>query len=719
MDVPDGGTVAIHAWHLWPDGAGLRLSSLVTGNSMIRFNHDGLRVAVLAVIAACSPGIAIAADAATPPPQDFLQAHLDPAVDPGVDFFEYANGGWLAGHPIPASESSWGIGNAVDEQLYVSLRNINEQAARSEQAPGSDQQKISDFWTTAMDTAKADRLGVHPLDAELARVDAVQGAGDVLDTVFAWQPLGVDALFGVGIGQDEKDSEVMAVHVYQGGLGLPERDFYFNPEQGVAKIRTEYVGHIARTLALLGRDDRQATADAVRVMAFETALAKASRKLEDLRDPEKNYNKMTPADLTAKITPSIAWSDRLAAWKLHPETVIVGQPEYLAAVDKLLRETPVPVLRDYLRYHLVDGYAPYLGQAFDQENFRFNGQVLSGQKQQRERWKRVLDNEGNAMGMVLGKIFVSEYFPAAAKQRYVALVEAIRTAYGERIEKLDWMSAATKARAQQKLAAITTKVGYPDKWKDYSTLQVGRESYARNMMNAAQWHFDDDLSKFGKPVDRSEWEMTPQTYNAYYNPSNNEIVLPAAIFTVPGVLDAQVDDAVVYGYAAASTIGHEITHGFDDEGRQFDAAGNLAQWWTDEDAKKFQQHAEVMVQQFDAFEPLPGLHINGKASLGENIADYGGLLLGLDAFKKTEQYAKGEKIGGLTPLQRYFLGYALGWMSQQREEQLRSRLLSDVHAPAKWRVLGPLSNIPEFYEAFGIKPGQPMWRPEAERVHIW
>ena len=281
------------------------------------------------------------------------------------------------------------------------------------------------------------------------------------------------------------------------------------------------------------------------------------------------------------------------------------------------------------------------------------------------------------------------------------------------------MSPTTKAKAEQKLAAITTKVGYPDTWKDYSTLVIGRDSYCANLMSAARWHFNDEISKFGKPVDRTEWEMTPQTYNAYYNPSNNEIVLPAAIFTIPGVADAQVDDAVVYGYAAASTIGHEITHGFDDEGRQYDAAGNLTDWWTAADAKKFNAAAEAMVKQFNAYEPLPGLHINGKATLGENIADFGGLLLGLDAFKKTDQYKKGEKIGGLMPLQRYFLGYAMGWMSHQRDEKLRARLLSDVHAPAKWRVLGPLSNIPEFYQAFNVKPGQPMWRPESERVRIW
>jgi len=684
---------------------------------MIGRNRNSLHVAVLCLVAALAPVSASATEA--PPPQDFLRANMDTSVDPGKDFFAYANGGWLARNPIPASESSWGIGNLVEDQLRLSLRGINEKAAKAVNPPGSDQQKIGDFWTTAMDTAKANRLDVRPLYDELARIDGVDNEHGVLDTAFAFLPIGVHVLFDADVSQDEKHSDVMAIHLTQGGLGLPERDFYFNPEKGVAHIREEYVTHIGRVLVLLGRDPKQANDDATKVMAFETELAKVSRKLEDLRDPQKNYNKMTPSDLTAKYTPSIPWGDRLAAWNLHPDSVIVGQPEFFAALEKLLKQTPVPVLRDYLRLHLVDAYAEYLSQSFDEEHFLFYGEVLSGQKEQRERWKRVLDNEGNAMGMVLGKIFVQEYFPEAAKQRYVALVEAIRKAYGERIDRLDWMSAETKAKAHQRLAAVTPKVGYPDKWKDYSALEIGQDSYARNMMNAARWRFNDAVSKFGKPVDRTEWGMTPQTYNAYYNPSNNEIVLPAAIFTVPGVPDAQVDDAVVYGYAAAGTIGHEITHGFDDEGRQYDAAGNLTDWWTADDAKKFQAHAEVMVREFNAYEPLPGLHINGKASLGENIADYGGLLLGLDAFKKTEQYRKGEKIGGLTPLQRYFLGYALGWMSQQREERLRSRLLADVHAPAKWRVLGPLSNIPEFYEAFGIKPGQPMWRPEADRARIW
>ena len=683
---------------------------------MARFGTS-FRLTLLSAALALATGSGFAAD--TMPPQDFLAAHIDRSVDPGVDFFQYANGAWLKSHPIPKSEAGWGIGNEVDDELYARLRGISESAAAQKAAAGSDQQKIGDFWATAMDTAQADRLGLHPLDAELARIDSISSASGVLDTVFAFKPIGVGGLFRIGIAQDDKDSATMAVQVSQGGLGLPERDFYFNPEAGVAKIRVAYVDHIARTFELLGRKPADAKDAAAKVMAFETALATASRKLEDLRDPEKNYNKMTPADFTAKYTPSIDWTARLAAWGLHPSYMIVGQPEFFAAEDQLLAKTPLPVLQDYLRYHLVDDYSEYLSSAADAEYFSFHGRVMSGQQEQRPRWKRALDEENDAMGMVLGRIFVKQYFPEASKQRYTAMVEAIRNTFHDRIERLDWMGTDTKAKALAKLAAVTPKVGYPDHWKDYSALVVGRESYAANVMSAQRWQFQDNLSKFGKPVDRTEWDMTPQTYNAYYNPSNNEIVLPAAMFMVPGVPDAQVDDAVAYGYVAAGTIGHEITHGFDDQGRQYDAQGNLSGWWTAQDAERFNAAAQRMVDEFNAYEPLPGLHINGKASLGENIADYGGLLLGLEAFEKTDQFKQGKSIGGLTPTQRYFLGYALGWMSQQREERLRQRLLSDVHAPAKWRVLGPMSNIPEFYQAFGVKPGQPMWRPEQERVRIW
>ena len=685
----------------------------------------GMCLALNAVVARAMLVVCVCVSAfsplAYPEDQDFLRDNMDPSVDPAVDFFSHANGAWLRRNPIPASEAAWGIGNLVREELYANLRRINEEAAKagSSAAVDSDQRKIGDFWSTAMDEAKAETAGLEPLKHELALIDSIGSVQDVIDVSFALRPLGVGAFCGVSVRQDEKKSDVMSVHVGQGGLGLPDRDFYFNPEKGFVQIRKEYVAHLGRMLRLLGHSEKDASTASARIMKFETALARASRKLEDLRDPEKNYNKMTPTDLSRRHTPLIVWTDRLAGMSLRPEYVIVGQPEFFTALNKLLTRTPVTVLKDYLRFQLVSGYAECLSPAFDQENFTFYGKVLSGQRELRPRWKRVLDAQDHAMGMVLGKVFVKEYFPEKSKKRYTDMVEAIRAAYGERINRLDWMSEATKEKAREKLAKMTSKVGFPDRWKDYSALVVGTQSYCENLKNAARWQFNDMISKFGKPVDRTEWQMTPQTYNAYYEPANNEIVLPAAIFAVPGIRDDQMDDAVVYGYAGASTIGHEITHGFDDEGRQFDAMGNLKDWWTAEDAARFRKRAEVMVVQFNAYEPLPGLHINGKASLGENLADYGGVLLGLEAFKKTEQYKSGAKIGGLTPVQRYFLGYALGWVFQEREERMRRQLVSDVHAPAKWRVLGPFSNVPEFHDAFGVKRGQPMWRSPEEQVKVW
>jgi putative endopeptidase len=652
---------------------------------------------------------------------DVVAADIDPSVNPGDDFFSYANGGWLKTHPIPPEDAEYGIGKLVQDDLDAKLRATSEEAARHlNTAAGSDERKIGDFWNTAVDQALADRLGLAPLHADLAAIDAIGDLKGVLDMTFALQRQGLGPLFSFGIAQDEKASGVMAVHLGQGGLGLPDRDFYFNKDAGIAKTRQAYVVHIATMLKLLGADAAGAQLRSEAVMAFETSLATVSRPLEDLRDPQKNYNRVGPGEFTAKYTPAIAWRQRMGDWQLAPDYVIVGQPEFFAGLEAVLARTPVATLRDYLRLQLVDTYAPYLSKPFDDEHFDFYGRVLSGRQEQHPRWKRALNAENGALGMILGRIYVKQYFPASAKQRYGDLVEAIRTAYGERIDRLDWMSAATKAKAHEKLARLTKKVGFPDKWKDYSALVITRNSFAENMRNAGIWQFNDQLSKFGKPVDRSEWvDITPQTYNAYYNPPNNEIVLPAAAFLIPGFKDAELDDAVVYGYVAASTIGHEMTHGFDDEGRQFDGEGNLTDWWTKEDAAQFTQRAAVLARQFDAYEPLPGLHINGNATLGENIADYGGVLLGLDAFRKTEQYRSGRKIAGYTPLQRFFLGYALSWLSAEREELLRQYLLSDVHSPAKWRTNGPLSNVAEFYEAFGVKPGQPLYRPESERVRIW
>jgi putative endopeptidase len=659
---------------------------------------------------------------------DFLAADRDTSVSPGDDFFEYANGGWLKRNPIPATEHSWGIDFLVREQLSGALRELNERAAAGSAPAGSDERKIGDFWATAMDAENARRAGARPLYWELVRIDRAATLSQVLDVAFALQPLDSNILFRFWVDQDWQDNRIVTAQIRQDGLGLPERDFYFNSDASIAGIRAAYVIHIQRMLVLLGRNESAAKTAATNIVAFETRLAQASRKLEDIRDPVSNYHRMSPEELTRKRTPSIDWRSRLAAWKLHPRFMVVGQPDYFDALERTLRQTPVPVLKDYMRYHLVARYAEYLSPALEAEDFDFNQRTLAGQKEPRPRWKRVLETENaayyrlggvqNPLGMLVGRRYVAEYFPATTKQRYSNLVTALVAAYRERIGRLDWMSAATKAKALEKLAALERKIGYPDRWPDYSALVVGRDSYCENVMNISRWRFDHMLQRFGRPVDRSEWMMTPQTYNAYYHPIHNEIVFPAAIFIVPGVRDADLDDAVVYGSAGA-VIGHEITHGFDDQGRKFDASGNLHDWWMAEDATQFEQRAEAMVRQFDAYEPLPGFHINGKASLGENIADFGGLLVALDAFKQTQQYRAGEPISGLTPLQRFFLGYASSWMVERREEQIRRALLSDFHTPEKWRVLGPLSNIPDFYEAFDVKPTQPMWRSPEQRVSIW
>ncbi len=678
----------------------------------------------IAALALCAG--AVCAAAAAPKPahpaagSDVLAAHRNTAVSPAADFFEYSNGLWLQQHPIPASENSWGIGREVQNETYARLLTISQSAAGAHAAPGTEAQKIGDFWATATDSVLGEHVGLVPLRSELDRIDAVRDVAGILDATFAQLPLGTGAFFGLRVGQDQKASDVIAVGLGQGGLGLPDRDFYFKPDSNSMRVRAAYPGHVQKMLELATPAAAARRGAGTAVVAFETALARVSRTRADRRDPEKNYNKLGVGDVTAKLTPSVDWSSRLPALGLTNVTyIIVGQPEFYTALDSLLHATPVEVLKDYMRYHLVSAYADYLGGAVEAEDFAFYGTILSGQQVQRPRWKRALDAEENALGMVLGKLYVKEYFSPQAKERYSRMVEDIRTAYRDRIGRLDWMSDATKQKALDKLAKVGKKVGYPDKWKDYSALTIGRESWAANMMSASRWQFADRVSKFGKPVDRTEWNMTPQTYNAYYSPSNNEIVLPAAAFAIPGVSDANADDAMTYGYAAASTIGHEITHGFDDQGRQYDASGNLKSWWTPEDETRFKARAQRIIDQFDAYEPLPGMHINGRASTGENIADLGGVLLGLDAFKKTAQYKEGESIAGLTPTQRFFLGYALSWMDQTRREMLAQRLLSDVHAPAKWRVLGPLANVPEFYAAFGVKPGDPMWRPDSTRVSIW
>src|ERR1035437_6031318 len=617
-----------------------------------------------------------------------------------------------------------------------------------------------------MDSAKIEQTGLKPLQPWFDKINSITDAPSLINVSNQLNNIGVDALFSDFVQQDDKNSDVMSYKLWQGGIGLPEREYYVKTDSSTVNIRNQYVKHIAKMLILQGQDSASASKAASAIFALETKLAKASRKIEDLRDPYANYHKMAINDLK-KLSSTIDWKTSLANRGVkNVDSVIVGQPEFFTALDQVLKTTPVDDWKNYLRLRTVRNFAEMLPETFGVDAFIFN-KLLSGAKQRKPRWKRVMRIEENEMGELLGQLYVKEFFNETAKKRYSDLVESIREAYKERIQKLTWMSDSTKQKALIKLAAIKKKVGYPDKWKDFSAMQIGTESYVQNVINANMWwnnynlnklgkpvdrdewemspqRYKDfsamqigtesyvqnvinanmwwnnyNLNKLGKPVDRDEWEMSPQTYNAYYNPSNNEIVLPAGIFTVPGYRDEDLDDATVYGYTGASTIGHEITHGFDDQGRLYDEKGNLKNWWTKNDSTEFTNRAQMIINQFNLYEPLPGSKINGKATQGENIADLGGILLGMDAFKKTEQYKKKEKIAGITPMQRYFLGYALGWLGQIRDESLKNRLMTDVHSPAKYRVNGPFVDVDEFYTTFGIKPGDKMFVPDSLRVKIW
>lgn len=649
---------------------------------------------------------------------DPLVTNLDTTIKPSEDFFMYANNGWIKNNNIPDAEAAWGIGNLVQEEIYKRLITINENAVKEAAKQGSVSQKIGDFWSVAMDTNTIDKNGINPIKKDLQKINDATSIADLIKLSAEFSCKGSTTFFRNYIGQDDKNSELIVYQLAQGGVGMPNRDYYFNTDEKTLKVQAAFKAYLTNIFMQLGKDEPTATKITNDVYTLETKLAKASRKLADLRDPYKNYNKMSVGALQT-LTPNLNWTDFLTYSKMPKiDSVIVGQPEFYIALNTELKATPLDVWKNYMTYNYVSDFAAYLDYKTFMDKFNY-GKTLSGSKQPRPRWKLVLDAQEGAMGEALGQLFVKEYFNETAKKRYENLVEEIRTAYKERISKLTWMSQETKEKAYIKLAKITKKVGYPNKWKDFSAMQIGTASYVENIQAANIWWHNYNVNKLGKPVNKDEWDMTPQTYNAYYNPSNNEIVLPAGIFAIPGKKDADLDDALVYGYAAASTIGHEITHGFDDQGRQYNATGNLKDWWTKNDGEAFKLRAKNITQQFNEFVPVDTLHINGDATQGENIADLGGLLLGLDAFKKTTTFKEGKKINGQTPMQRYFLGYAYSWLGQARKEHLANKVKTDVHSPAKERINGPVVNVPEFYEAFGIKKGDKMYREDSLRVTIW
>ncbi|MFY9925351.1 MAG: M13 family metallopeptidase [Opitutaceae bacterium] len=643
-------------------------------------------------------------------------ANLDTSASPQVDFYQYANGGWLKKNPIPSDHSSWGGFDEIEANNEKVLHSILEKAA-AEKNPGFIEKLVGDFYFSGMDAATVERLGAGPLKGEFDAIASVKTASDIAGAVARLQLHGADACFAFASEQDPKNSSWVIAGQGQGGLGLPNRDYYLKDDEASKKLREKYVAHVARMLALAGDSAADAQAGALAVMRLETSLAKGSKSDVDLRDPVANYHLMALGDLE-RLSPHFDWAAYFAGIGLAPPASIdVNQPEFVQALDKEIVATPIADWRAYFRWHLVHDNARYLSTPFVNENFAFFGKELTGTPEMRERWRRVLTVIDENAGEALGQLYVAVAFPPDSKARMLKLVGNIRRELRDRIGSLPWMDAPTRTAALAKLDALGVKIGYPDKWIDYSSLVIDRGPYVLNVVRASEFAMRLDLAKIGKPVDRTLWGMSPPTVNAYYNPSMNEIVFAAGILQPP-FFDRSADDAVNYGGIGA-VIGHEMTHGFDDEGRQFDKQGNLSDWWTPESAKRFKERADGIVKQFSAYVALDGLHVNGELTQGENIADLGGVKIAYAAFMKTLAGGPGEKVDGFTPQQRFFLSFASIWRVNQRPEALRLEVNTDPHSPARLRVNGPLSNLDEFAAAFGVPEGAPMRRPAADRVEIW
>ncbi|WP_394759704.1 M13 family metallopeptidase [Flavobacterium sp.] len=650
---------------------------------------------------------------------DALTTNRDTLANPSDDFFAYANGGWFKRNPIPETERSNGIFRTIQDTINNQIKSICEKSAAANADKGTNKQKIGDFYASGMDTISINKLGISPLKSELAKIDAIKDVSSLLNSIAYLHTIGASPAYGFYVGQDDKISTKYALFFSQGGLGMGNRDYYFNTDKETVTIRTEYVKHLEAMSKLMGNDEVNSKKNALVIMKLETELAKNSRKLEALRDPIKNYNKMSVAQFKS-ATPNIAWDKLLPVMNIkNSDSVIVGQPEFYKALDKTIKTYSIEDWKTYLKWDLVNSYASYLGADIEKQNFYFYSTVMSGVKKQKPRWKRVVEQTDGSLGELVGQVYVDEYLPKGTKEKLLEIGNNIRDVYAERIKKLDWMSEATKVKALHKLSKIVMKVGYPDKWKDMSSVIIDKGVYCANVMSVNKWSYNYMSTKYGKPVDRTEWGMFPQTYNAYYNPSNNEICVPACNIIVPGFEGRMPDDAVLYGIIGGSTFGHEITHGFDDQGSQYDEKGNLNNWWTADDLKKFKEKTKAIVAQYSKYEALPGKFVNGDATQGENIADLGGVVMGYEAFKKTPQYKTNKKIAKLSPDQRYFLAYGYAWMVNIKPEALGQQLLTDVHAPAKFRINGPLSNIPEFYKTFTIKEGSKMFIAEKDRVVIW
>jgi len=652
--------------------------------------------------------------------KDFLAANIDTSIRPQDDFFLYANNGWFKRNPIPASEGSNGLWQLIRDTINAQVREICERAASdSKVTSGSNKQKIGDLYFSGMDSNSINTAGISAIRTELEQLQKIADGNSLATAAALVHMISGAPLFDLYVGQDDKISSKHAIFLRQGGLGLPDRSFYLETDERSSSLRNDYMTYLNAMLRIIGYDSLTASTTANKVMKLETDLARASRSIEDTRDPHLNYNKMAFATLEKNV-PNLDWKTFMTGLGIpNPDTVIVGQPEFLTALNRFLLETPKPILSAYLQLHFLRGLAPYLDDATNAAHFRFYNTSMRGITEMKPRWKRVVDQTNSSLGELIGQVYVDEYLPKGTKEKLQRIGDDIKTVYAERIRKLGWMSETTKEKALAKLNTMVMKVGYPDRWKDLSSLQVDRKSYVRNVIAANRWGMEYMTAKFGKPVDRNEWDMFPQTYNAYYNPSNNEIVVPGCNIIVPGYERVMADDAILYSIIGGSTFGHEITHGFDDQGAKYNAGGNLANWWTTDDSVRFFAKTRLVAEQYSQYQVVDSLRINGNMTLGENIADIGGIMMGYEAFRKTEQFKSGQSIAGLTPDQRFFLGYALAWMINTREESLVEQVRSDVHSPAKFRVNGPLANMKAFHSTFGVKPGDTMYRPDSLLVDIW
>src|ERR1700687_1021154 len=684
-----------------------------------RFFSAGCILAVVAVLAVALAGAGLRASPAAadkPNSWGFDTANLDKTCKPCDDFYQFAMGGWMKSNPIPPEYSSWGTFTQLADKNQQNLRQILDDAVNARAAAGSNEHKIGDFYASCMDTTAIDAAGTKPLEPELARIAEIKSVADLLAEAERLQSRGVGALFRFGSNQDAKDSTRVIGGAFQGGLGLPEREYYLKEDDKSKQLREAYTKHVAKMFELLGDPADKSAAEAATILKIETALATASMKNTDLRDPDKTYHKMTLADLKT-LTPSFSWEAYFKAAE-HPELkeINVGQPDFFKALDAQLTATPIGDWKTYLRWHLVNAAAPGLSEKFVAEDFDFRGKTLTGAKEIQPRWKRCVQATDRVLGEALGQVYVQKYFPPEAKARALEMVHNLIAALRDDLQTLPWMGSDTRAQATAKLQAFAVKIGYTDKWRDYSALKIERTSYAENQLRGAEFDFARRLNKIGKPVDRTEWGMTPPTVNAYNNSSMNEIVFPAGILQPP-FYDPKADDAVTYGGMGA-VIGHEITHGFDDHGSKFDAQGNLKDWWSPKDLKNFKARAACVSDQFDAYVVQGDLHENGKLVLGESIADLGGLTIAYNAFLiSLRGKVHPAPINGLTAEQRLFVAWAQVWAQNNRPEYERLIINTNPHPLGSFRAIGAPSNIPAFAEAFSCHAADPMVRSAG--CQIW